>query len=191
MPTETNLDAAFWLLLLLAAIAAAGTVAAWLLLARAKRIEAQFGGLERLAEIQAQIAKIAAGSEGLDLRRLEHVLIDVRDNQRRLEERLIAIVENDARDRLTAHTEEARALVPAAPSNAGALADRIVTRLLALGYERVVLVTPTGDLPAIASDGGAVVVEARRDGAACKGRVLIQGGMIADIQIQSAYSTFP
>jgi hypothetical protein len=75
--------------------------------------------------------------------------------------------------------------------DAGSLADRIVTRLLALGYDRITFVTPPTEL-ALGTQGDLdVVVEARRDGAACKGRVLVRHGRIHDIQIQSAYAAFP
>jgi hypothetical protein len=78
--------------------------------------------------------------------------------------------------------------VPA--SLGGGLADRVVSRLLALGYERITFVTPPAELDAGRSELD-IVVEARRDGAACKGRVLVRGGRIHDIQIQSAYAAFP
>jgi hypothetical protein len=85
------------------------------------------------------------------------------------------------------------ALEPVGVGSASALADRIVTRLLALGYERVQLVTPFAKIAELleGAGDGEVTVEARRDGAACKGKLLVKRGAIADVQLQSAYSTFP
>lgn len=189
MQIEPLLEVSTWILVALLCIALGGGVAAWLVVASLRRAETQLAPLARIEEIQAQIARLAREEEGLDLRRIEHVLLDVRDHLKRLEERLLTVVEARVRESL-ATGDQGRALVPAT-GDGGALADRIVTRLLALGYERVVLVTPTSELQAIALAGGSVVVEARRDGAACKGRILVQDGRIADVQIQSAYSTFP
>lgn len=188
MPTETLLYEA--LVIALAILGAATAIAAWKLVAAIRRADTLLRHLERLDDIQSTLAQIATTDEGLDLRRIEHVLIDIRDHHKRLEERLLQIAEARARDPLSG-ASESRALVPTSSDSGGALADRVVTRLLALGYERVVLVTPTSELGGIVRDGGAVVVEAKRDGAACKGRVLVHDGRIADVQLQSAYSAFP
>ena len=85
------------------------------------------------------------------------------------------------------------ALEQVSAGSAASLADRVVTRLLALGYERVQLVTPFAKIAELleGAGDGEVTVEARRDGAACKGKILVKRGAIADVQMQSAYSTFP
>jgi len=85
----------------------------------------------------------------------------------------------------------AGALVATSAGSAEALSDRIVTRLLGLGYERVQLVTPLEKIGEMIAGDGEVSVEARRDGAACKGRIVIRRGVIVDVQLQSAYTTFP
>ena len=53
------------------------------------------------------------------------------------------------------------------------------------------LVTPREDLARLVQGDGEVLVEARRDGASCKGRVSVRGGVLSDVQIQAAYSAFP
>lgn len=186
MPIESQNAVLLWIASLTAVFAAAAAVAAWLLVTRAKHIEDRLQRLERLDEIHAEVKKLSAPDQDLDVRRVEHVLIDIRDGQKRVEERMLALLERHGRE------DNARGSAPAlALEGASALQDRIVTRLLALGYERIVLVTPPADVQRIAAEGGAIVIEARRDGAACKGRAIIEGGRIQDIQIQSAYSTFP
>lgn len=200
MPIETPSEVYTWFLAAAAGLTAVGAVAAWMIVHRARRIEERLARLDRLDELAAGVKMLAAREGELDLRRLEHVLIDIRDGQRRVEDRMLALLEARAglvaegrSSSLGAEAATGGALVPAsASSEAGAaLSDRIVTRLLALGYERIVLVTPTDEIARVAREGGAVVVESRRDGAACKGRVIVADGRIHDLQIQSAYSTFP
>ena len=176
----------------LAALGAAA-VALWLISVRLRRMEKRLEHLDRLEPIQGVLAKFQDNRAELDLRRLEHVLIDIRDGQKRVEDRVLAVLES-GRGASAQLARTPGALEPVSSSSAAALADRIVTRLLALGYERVQLVTPMAklaELVAGAGGDGEVSVEARREGAACKGRVVIRGGAIADLQIQSAYSTFP
>jgi len=189
--TEVALTGAACLLL------AATTTALWLILAGLKRMERRLSHLDRLAEIEGALRKFQEEHGALDLRRLEHVLIDIRDGQKRVEDRTLAVLEAARAAEYAPGALEVSA--PASGAAAGAasataLADRIVTRLLALGYERVQLVTPLATvaefLQSAAGDGD-VSVEARRDGAACKGRILVRRGAIADVQLQSAYSTFP
>lgn len=186
MPIESQSAVLLWIASLTALCAAAAAVAAWLLVTRAKHIEDRLNRLERLDGLFDEVKKLTAPDQDLDVRRVEHVLIDIRDGQKRVEERLLAVLESNRRETLA---ENAGRSLPL--DSASSLQDRIVTRLLALGYERIVLVTSPLDMTRIASEGGAIVVEARRDGAACKGRAIIEGGRIQDIQIQSAYSTFP
>ncbi|MEY2805919.1 MAG: hypothetical protein ACK57N_12105 [Planctomycetia bacterium] len=167
---------------IVAAVAAA--VAAFVVQARAKEASAR---LERLEASMLEVAKALSASRDqsreLDLRRVEHALLDLRDLARRVEDRVVVADESRRREELLP-----QAGVPA--SLGGGLADRVVSRLLALGYERITFVTPPAELDAGRSELD-IVVEARRDGAACKGRVLVRGGRIHDIQIQSAYAAFP
>jgi hypothetical protein len=158
----------------------------WLALARLKRMEAKAAHLERLERIEGLVEQLKGERGELDLRRLEHVLIDIRDGQKRVEDRMLAVLERPG-----GATRSAGALEAASAGTAAALADRIVTRLLALGYERVHLVTPAEEIGAMIAGEGAVTVEARREGAACKGRVVVRRGAIVDVQLQSAYTAFP
>jgi hypothetical protein len=192
MPPETHVDVLTWLVALAALLAAAGAVAAWLILGRFRRVEAGLERLAKLDDLAAHVKTLAEREDELDLRRLEHVLIDIRDGQRRVEDRILALLESRASESLQGSNAGASTAVQPSGAAAGAaLTDRIVTRLLALGYERITFVTPSADVARIAGEGGAITVEARRDGAACKGRVIVAGGRIEDLQIQSAYSTFP
>lgn len=197
VPSESPNEFSSWFLAAAALFAAVGAIAAWLLVVRARRLEEKLERLAKLDDVAAQVTRLAERDEELDLRRLEHVLIDIRDGQRRVEDRLLALLESRARagddaGRATSVSAEPDATLPATHDATGAaLSDRVVSRLLSLGYERIVLVTPSAELGRIAREGGAIVVEARRDGAACKGRVLVADGRIHDLQIQSAYSTFP
>ena len=167
-----------WLVLALFLAVLACVAALWMLVARSKALAQSLRGLDRLDEIKSALARLLESHGELDLRRLEHVLLDIRDGQRRVEERLLSVVEGTRSSRAQAGALE---LVPALDSNA--LADRVVTRLLALGYERVQLVTPPAELAALVAGDGDILVEARRDGAPCKGRILVRSGMLADVQL--------
>ena len=192
MPAELPIDVLTWLVALIAGLAAAVAVATWMIMAHLRRIEAGMQSLGRLDELAADVRALAQREDELDLRRLEHVLIDIRDGQRRVEDRILALLEARASASLTGERAEgSRSLEPAGAAAGAALTDRVVTRLLALGYERITFVTSAADIARIAGEGGAITVEARRDGAACKGRVIVGGGRIEDLPIQSAYSTFP
>ena len=187
MPTSAGISPELVLLGALLAAALAGAIALWILVVRLARFEAGLAQLEHLAALRTNLERLSATHADLDLRRLEHALLDVRDTQRRTADLLLAASERAERQTLGSSAS----LAPIAAPSAGALVERVVTRLLALGYERVVLVTPQAALDALLTGEGHVQVEARRDGAACKGRVLVRAGAIGDVQIQSAYSTFP
>jgi hypothetical protein len=178
-------DLAFLVPWLLAALLA---VAAWTgaaLVARLKALEARLGALEKVGAIEERLAALGEARDLLDLKRLEHVLLDLRDGQRRLAERLLDALEAQ---RVAAAGGGAAS---ASPTPDG-LAERVVTRLSALGFERILVVTPPEELERLAAAGeGAVAVEARRDGAICKGRVLLREGRLGEAEIQPAYSVFP
>lgn len=161
----------------IALLAAVAVVLLWMLLARARTIEARLRELERLEPIQSGLTKLGQAREGLDLRRLEHVLIDMRDGQKRLEQRLMQLAESGAPE------AERKAVAP--------IAERIVNRLLAMGCERIQIVTPGDELPDPGCGSGEVLVEARRAGAGCKGRVIVRDGTIAAIDLKSTHSMFP
>jgi len=185
-PPADGLSVETWVALAACVLIALSAIAAWTLVVRLKNIEARLRELDRLAEIKSAMQPLVDGHGDLDLRRVEHVLIDIRDGQRRVEERLLAVIESSQQRGI-----HSSAIEPAAAASASALADRVVTRLLALGYERVQLVTPREDLARLVQGDGEVLVEARRDGASCKGRVSVRGGVLSDVQIQAAYSAFP
>ena len=157
---------------------------AWQILARLKSFERHVERLQDLAVLRERVERLAGAQPELDLRRLEHVLLDLRDAQKRTEERMLALIEG-TRANLSSSLP-----VPAAAGTA-LLAERIVTRLLSLGYERVQLVTPLAELEPLLGGEGMAVVEARRDGVSCKGRVKLKGGAIQDVQMQAAYGAFP
>jgi hypothetical protein len=167
---------------LLAACAAAA-VSAWQILGRLKAAEKHLERLQDLAPLLQRVEQLSTSQPELDLRRLEHVLLDLRDAQKRTEERMLALIEGTR--------ERSSSLPVPAAASAALLAERIVTRLFALGYERVQLVTPAPELEALLAGEGTVTIEARRDGVSCKGRVKIKAGSIGDVQMQSAYSAFP
>lgn len=177
------------LLLALAAVACAAccaaAFAAWQILARLKGAEKHLERLQDLAALRERVEHLAGQQSEFDLRRLEHVLLDLRDAAKRSEERMLTLIESS---RGAGGGE--RLPVPAGAS-AALLAERIVTRLLSLGYERVQLVQGRGELEPLLAGEGAVAVEARRDGVSCKGRVTVKAGVIQDVQMQAAYSAFP
>ena len=190
---QTGLEAVNSIALSVCAILLGACAAAvWVLVVRLGKVEKQLAGIDRLEEIQKTLQKFQEDASALDLRRVEHALIDIRDGQKRVEDRTLAVLEAAQGGPRTPG-----ALAPAGAAAGGstgtALADRIVTRLLALGYERIQLVTPMARIAELAGGAadGDISVEARRDGAACKGRILVSKGAIADVQIQSAYSIFP
>jgi len=179
-------DILTWILLALLAAVVAGLL---LLVRLEKRLAALASAsrpAEDLARLTTAVEAIAKAHGELDLRRVEHVLIDLRDGQKRVEDRLLATLETRAEPR-----SQSSALERSGAALASALPERIVTRLLALGYERIQFVTPLAEIQALSAADGEVLVEARRDGAACKGRVVVRAGSVADLKFQSAYSIFP
>jgi hypothetical protein len=160
-------------------VAAAGAVAAFLLLRRVGELARLGARLDALGEIQGLLARHVGQRGDLDLRRIEHALLEMRDGQRRLEALLLRTVEG-ARS----------GTAGAAP--AGGLAERVIDRLLVLGYERVQLVTPLAELQAAAGAGELeVLIEAHRNGVLCKGRARLRSGTLVDVDMKPAYTTFP
>jgi hypothetical protein len=173
-------DAVLWLGLALFLGVAAAAAGAWALVLRLERLQGELARLAKLEEIERQLARWLGERDDLDLRRLEHLLVDLRDGSKRVEELLLRAGE--------LRSESSSALVPLAAPNLG---ERVVNRLVALGYERVELVTPHQELESFAGGAGDVLVEARRDGVLCKGRVRIRAGRIDAVQLQPAFSAFP
>ena len=176
-------EAIFAVLVILVCLALVGVVLLWTQLGRLRAVEARAGAFARVEDLHGLLGKLANDREDLDLRRIEHLLVDLREAQERLEDALLRAVET--KDKEAVGTE---ALVPKSPDSLG---ERVINRLLALGYERVQIVTRSEKLIELASKGGEVLVEARRQGVLHKGRVVIRGGRIADVEIHPAYSIFP
>lgn len=165
--------------LLLAGIAALLTQ----ILGRLRSLEERLGTLDRLSDIRSELARLGKSGGSSDLSHLEGVLVDLRDSQRRLAERLVQLAETATRE----HSAGSRA--PESELASGA--ERIVNRLLAMGYESVQIITPGELVLSAFEQGGDVLVEARREGVACKGRVRVEGGRIRDAELRSAHSMFP
>ena len=191
MPVETSTgvpewmgETAFWLSVgsFLAASAAAAGV--WTLVARLRDLAAAGGRLATLAEIDQKLGRLVAARDDLDLRRLEHLLVDVRDTQRRLEDGLLRTTE-------MAHAARAPGTDLAVAAGPDSIGERIVNRLLALGFEQVQIVTRAEKMSELLRRDGDVLVEARRGGVLHKGRVILRSGRLADVEVHPAYSIFP
>lgn len=122
---------------------------------------------------------------GSDLARIAGLLEDLRDMQRRLDDRLVAVAERASAPQAYA----AAGVTPeagAAPT-ASLLVERALNRLLALGFEQIEVITPREEVAA----AGGLVVEARRGGAVHKGTVRFVDGVIADVEMRPAHDLFP
>jgi hypothetical protein len=107
-------------------------------------------------------------------------LSELRDSQKRLNERLLFLAEERGRPgEVAAETTQP---VP--------LGERITNRLLAMGFEGIQLLGGPEALEDCAAEAD-VVVEARRGGAFCKGRVRVRDGVIAQVDLRTAHSMFP
>jgi hypothetical protein len=163
----------------------------WSLSSRQRVLDKVLARLDGLAEIQSQIASLAASGSELDLRRLEHVLIDIREGHKRLEERLLQIAETSHHS-ASGETPEPAAGDPRRSAGSG-LSERVMNRLLAMGYERIQILTTIEEIDALSAPSreGELLVEARRAGAVCKGRVAIRAGSIVAVELKSAHAMFP
>jgi hypothetical protein len=183
---ETSFNAL--LMVGIALLVVVGVVAALLnrLHRRVQQLSRDLAPLQRLESVDGALSKLVAEGDDLELRRLEHVLIDIRDGQRRLEERLLAMVETlGKRDLLQSQA------VPPDGARGAHLAERITSRLLSLGFERIELLTPFDDLEGMAQGESEVLVEARRGASQHKGRVVLRDGGIVDVRMRDSYGAFP
>lgn len=188
-PTDASQDAAAaleawlvaslpWLGAALLLAVCAGVVGVFLIVRRTHDLDRLAVRLDVLEDLKASLGRLADARGDLDVRRIEHTLIEIRDGQRRVEDRLLHAVE--------------AARQGGGPGRApGRLSDRVIDRLLALGYERVQLVTPIDELPADDAAGGEVRVEAHRNGVLCKGRVSVENGALVDVDLKPTYTAFP
>lgn len=175
-------EATLWLGFALLAAVVAAAVGAWAIVRRFDRLQAELGPLRSLEELRHTLSRWLSERDDLDLRRIEHLLIDLRDGSRRLEDLLLRHEERRA------EAATSQALVPVGSPGLG---ERVVTRLVALGYERIELVTPHQELEGFGPAGGDILVEARREGVLCKGRVRIRAGRIEGVLLQPAFPIFP
>lgn len=182
-------------LILALVIAGAVVVCAVYLMRLTERVERMHGRLDDLDQLDALhglLAKIAADREDLDLRRLEQLLGEVRGEIRRGTEAL----SEAAREALDGHVGTPEVTIQ--PHSPVSLGERIVNRLLSLGYERVQLVTDSDVLDELAGTGeedapsdGEALFEAYRHGVLHKGRVLVRDGRVSDVDVHPTYSIFP
>lgn len=179
------------LVLALCAVAAAvaaglAAAAAWQLQARVRELGARAAPLEHLSALARDVHALSEERADLDLRRVEHILIELRDSQVRLEDALLRHA--DATREALVRGDSTSAL--AAPAGDG-LGERAVNRLIAMGYERIQLVTRHEKLLELVARDGEILVEANKSGVLHKGRVLVRSGRIANVELHPAYSIFP
>jgi len=173
-----------WLGVLILAAVAACAAALWVLVDRARELARLGRRLEALDELRAAVDRLTEQRDDIDLRRLEHVVVDIRDGQRRTEDAVLRAVQSGAGGGAT------NGALARSPGGAR-LGERVVNRLLALGFERVQIVTGIDELTALEDGDGDVSVEAHRRGVLHKGRLKIESGAITATELKPAYSTFP
>ncbi|MBK8179187.1 MAG: hypothetical protein IPK67_09945 [Planctomycetes bacterium] len=187
---ETDGSAWSWLQ---AALLGASAVALWVLVARLAALERR---LDKLGPLTGADSAPGSGESpaarpalaSADLRRTEQLLGELRDGTKRLEDALLRNLSQG----LPGGSQRPAPTALSTPADLAALlAERVTHRLLALGYERIVVITPREQFASILQHGGDVLVEARRDGALCKGRASFRDGALIDVAMQSAYATFP
>lgn len=170
-----------WLGVALLLAVCAGVLGVWQLVRRTHDLERAARRLDVLEELKLLLQRLASDREDLDLRRIEHALLEIRDGQRRVEDRLLQVVESG---RGGAH-------VASGDATPTGLCERITNRLLAQDFERVQILTERDELPAGAEADGSVLVEAYRAGVLYKGRVSVQTGALVDVDMKPAYTAFP
>ncbi len=176
-----------WFAGVLVLLGFATALAAWMLVAHARGLERLGRRLDALEELKTLLKKLVAERDDIDLRRLEHVVVDIRDAQKRTEDVLLRALEKATHEAESQRNGAAANAAEAGPS----LGERAVNRLLALGYERVQIVSPVDDLGRLGEDDGEVLLEAHRHGVLHKGRVLVRRGVLADVELSPSYSIFP
>jgi len=171
----------FWLMVLGVVLLALGAAAAWLALGKLRDLNELAGRLTVLDEIKRQLAGLSEERGDIDLRRLQHILIDIRDGLRGVEDAVLGAVS-------ASRATEGESELPAVPQ----LGERVTNRLLALGYEQVELVEDSDELAKIAvAQEGEVRVEAKRNGALYKGCIRLRAGRIQGVEMAPCYSLFP
>ncbi|MCB9904243.1 MAG: hypothetical protein H6831_07540 [Planctomycetes bacterium] len=161
-----------------------------LLIGRARTLEDRLDRLDSLDEIPKGLRALIESTKELDLRRLEHLLLDLRNEHKRLREQLMQLVESPRAGSVEGASNTSAPGERPAPAVAP-LSERVMNRLLALGFERIHLITTAAELEELTGGDGDVLVEARRDGAICKGRVKIHAGAISEVDVRSSHDMFP
>ncbi len=193
-----------WLGAALLIAAVAGVVGVYLVLRKLGELERFGERLDALEEIRGGLSRFVDQRGDLDLRRIEHALLEIAEGQKRLESLLVRTVEG-ARATDLGMTP---ARTAGAAASARGVADRVIDRLLVLGYERIQLVTPLEELSAAVKPAAdseepedperavepvelEVLVEAHRNGVLCKGRARVRDGALVDVDMKPAYTAFP
>lgn len=171
-----------WLAAALLIAVCAGVAGVWVLVGRLRELERMAGRLDALEDVRAGLSRLVADREDLDLRRVEHVLIEMRDGQKRLEDAFLRTVQ-----RPSAEFPQASGAAPADVR----ISERVTNRLLALGYEQIRILSEREQLESVSDTDGEILVEARRHGSICKGRVHVRSGALTDVDLQPSWSTFP
>lgn len=176
--------ALLWLAALTLLAAAAGAVGIWAIVARLDRLGALEKRLDALDDLRAGLATLLKERGDLDLRRIEHVLIETRDGQRRLEDAILRATQAALRQQTSGSDAALAADDPA---------QRIIARVVAQGFERVQLVPTSAEIERLLAAEGPqeVLLEARRAGVLCKGRVLLRDGAVTGVELSPAYTMFP
>ena len=175
-------EAGPWVLLSIAILVAAGVITLISLAKRLREISERLEQLDGLEGLERSLSGLKEVADSVDLERLEHLVEDLRDTNRRIGRQLVDLTEGSVAEPSAGAQER-----PVGPM----LAERITNRLIVLGCERIELLVGAGDLERVAAEGGEVGFEARRDGAAAKGRVQIADGRLVDVQVSTSHQMFP
>lgn len=174
-----------------AALAAAGSL---VLLWRIRRSALDLVDVARqqvllLAELEERSKRLQAERADIDARRTEHVLIDIRDGLKGLED---AVIQAASRPVVVERPAEPSGSheVPA-PDPADLVLERVQNRLAALGYDRVQIVGERELFEMAAVGRTEIPLEARRAGVLHKGRAVVEKGRIVDVRMDPPYALFP
>lgn len=77
------------------------------------------------------------------------------------------------------------------PNSPEAISGRVTSYLAREGYQDIRVVTPPEEIDAAFVHSGQLIVEARRDGVIHKGRVSLQNGSPAAVDLRPSHSIFP
>jgi hypothetical protein len=188
------------------------TAAAFMGLARLRNLEASMGAeLKQLRETVREAggtSAAAAGDSGAVAEALQSLArateAQAGSGPSKDTDRILAALEDlqaaQAASAKAAADRLHEALAAVVASGAGAAGREVETLgpldaarefLLGLGYSDVKVVTPASEVTPELLAGGAVVVEARREGATHKGKVLFEAGAPSEAQLQGGHGMFP